>query len=293
MSNSVYLYALLGNLCFSASTLIFTEFTNKTSIPWVNKYKVLVTVILSAIVISAFYGWSEIAGSSIMYFIISGLLGLCIGDYFMLRAFTDIGPGRTLMLYGFTPIIAGIGSYFLFDQSIEPKKFLAIIFMMGCLFTFSYEKFKEKGRWEFNGFLMALIFVVLDAFALLLTRYAYDASAHIAPLEGHFYRCLGALSGFWILMMFKPINFVAIFKKMTVKQQVIITIGSIFGTFLSLWFYFTAIKVGHIATVTSISITSPFFASIFECIYYKKKPSIFLILAFIQFLIGFTIVTSS
>lgn len=286
---SVYFYALFANLCFSASTLVFTEYTHKTSVQWVNKFKVVISAICCFLVLSIWLGWSIPSTKSISWFLVSGCIGLTIGDYFMLHAFKLIGPARTLLLYGFTPLIVGTMSFFLFDQTVDPNKLFAIIFLLGCLFTFIYEKFKQSGKWELKGFVFALAFVCLDATALLMTRYAFDQAPGIHPIEGHFYRSMGSVFGFWIIAFFTPIHFVPKFLKLTNRQKLIIFTGSFFGTFLSLASYFKAVQTGHLATVTSISVTSPFFASLFECLWHKKMPSRFLVLAFIQFLIGFYI----
>lgn len=286
---SVYFYALFANLCFSASTLIFTEYTHKTSVQWVNKFKVVVSVLCCFLVVTFFLGWQVPSVESIIWFLISGCVGLTLGDYFMLNAFKLIGPARTLLLYGFTPLIVGTFSYFLFGQEVGLKKLFAIIFLLGCLFTFVYEKFKQSGRWELKGFLFALTFVCLDAVALIMTRFAFDLAPGINPIEGHFYRSMGSVLGFWMIAFFAPIHFIPKFMNLTNRQKLIIFTGSFFGTFLSLASYFKAIQTGHLATVTSISVTSPFFASLFECLWHKKMPSRFLVLAFIQFLIGFYI----
>ncbi len=289
MDHSVYVYALLATLCFSTASIIFTEFANRTSAVWVNYCKALVAATFSGLTVHFFIGWESVTPYAVFLFLLSGFLGLNIGDYFMINAFQRIGPGRTLLLYGFEPIFVGTASYFLFGQSVSPYKFLAIFFMMGCLVTFSYEKFKESGRWELKGFMMALTFIVLDSIGLIMTRIGFDGNPNVDPIQGHFIRTMGAVIGFWILGMFLPINFIKVFKGMTIKARSMIFAGAFFGTFLSLSLFFTAVKSGHLASVTSISITAPFFATLAECIYHKKLPSKYLIFALIQFVIGFYI----
>lgn len=289
MEHIVYIYALLATLCFSTATIIFTEFANKTNPIWVNYFKALVAAIFSALTVQFFIGWEAVTPYAIVLFLLSGFLGLNIGDYFMLSAFQRIGPGRTLLLYGFEPVFVGTASYFLFGQSVSPYKFIAIIFLIGCLVTFSYEKFKESGRWELKGFLMVLTFIALDSIGLIMTRIGFDGNPNVDPIQGHFIRCMGAVFGFWIMGFFMPLNFIKVFKGMKLSARALIIIGAFFGTFLSLSLYFTAVKTGHLASVTSISITAPFFATLAECIYHKKLPSKYLIFALVQFVIGFYI----
>lgn len=292
MAQSVYVYALLATLCFSSASIIFTEFAHRTSVTWVNYCKALLATICCAITIQFFFGWQSVTTYAIVLFMLSGVIGLTIGDFFMITAFQSIGPGRTLLLYGFQPLLVGIGSYYLFGQTINPQKLIAILFLVGCLVTFSYERFKQSGSWEFKGFLMALTFIVLDSIGLLMTRIGFDENPGLNPIQTHFIRCLGAVFGFWVQGFFRPFYFVKIFKTLTLKARTTILLGSFFGTFLSLSLYFKAVQTGHLASVTSVSITAPFFATLIESIYHKKLPSKYLIFALIQFVIGFYILMS-
>jgi len=63
--------------------------------------------------------------------------------------------------------------------------------------------------------------------------------------------------------------------------------GAFFGTYLSLMLYLQAIQIAEsLALISSISITAVIFSSTFECIWEKKAPSGYLLLAFVFFLIG-------
>ncbi|MES2769916.1 MAG: DMT family transporter [Bdellovibrionota bacterium] len=289
MAHSVYIYALLATLCFSTASIVFTEFANRTSVTWVNYFKAFVATVCCALTIQFFLGWQSVTTYAVVLFLVSGLIGLTIGDFFMVSAFQSIGPGRTLLLYGFQPLLVGVASYYAFGQTISPYKLIAILFLIGCLVTFSYERFKQSGSWEFKGFLMALTFIVLDSIGLIMTRIGFDENPNLHPIQAHFIRCLGAVFGFWVQGVFKPFHFVKIFKTLTIKARWGIFFASFFGTFLSLSLYFKAVQTGHLASVTSVSITAPFFATLIESIYHKRWPSKYLIFALIQFVIGFYI----
>jgi drug/metabolite transporter (DMT)-like permease len=66
-------------------------------------------------------------------------------------------------------------------------------------------------------------------------------------------------------------------------------LACIFGTFLSLTFYLSALKTAHIATLTAISITSPVWVSLIEHVHLKSWPSRYLWSAFALFLVGFVL----
>jgi len=142
MAQSVYIYALLATLCFSSASIIFTEFAHRTSVTWVNYCKAFLATICCAITIQFFFGWQSVTTYAIVLFMLSGVIGLTIGDFFMITAFQSIGPGRTLLLYGFQPLLVGIGSYYLFGQTINPQKYIANLFYVECFLLFNLKIFK-------------------------------------------------------------------------------------------------------------------------------------------------------
>ncbi|MFN8945446.1 MAG: EamA family transporter, partial [Pseudobdellovibrionaceae bacterium] len=60
-----------------------------------------------------------------------------------------------------------------------------------------------------------------------------------------------------------------------------------------LCFYLTAIKLGNIATLSSVAITGPLFAGLFECLHQKKWPSKEVLMATFLFICGFYILVGN
>ena len=252
-----------------------------------NTFKALVASFCFLITISVSTGFHSITVINISWFFLSGFIGLGIGDIFLLKAFEKIGPGRTMVIFGFHPVIVGILSYFVLSQTIDTNKFIGILFFICCLIIFSYESFKNSGRWEVAGLVFAFLGMSLDATGVLITRYAFDMNSSITPFEGNFYRCLGALVSYLIIRGFSPFQFRARFKSLTNKSKFYVFVGAIFGTYISLSLYLKAIQTASdLAIISAISITSVIFSSMFECIWDKKWPSKYLLLAFVFFLAG-------
>lgn len=289
MDSSLYFYALLSTSLFGFSSLIFTEYTRKISSIWMNCVKAGVAMIAALIVVSLFYQWNPVSTKSVGLFMFSGIIGLTLADILLLNSFKRLGPGRALVLFGFHPLTLGIASYLVLGQEVSTSKFYAIIFLVGCLVVFSYEKFKTDGHWEIKGLLLALSAVLMDATGLLITRIGFDISPQVTPLEGHFYRCSGSSLGFLFIQLISPFGLLKNFQSLPKKTRWVPLAGGLLGTFFSLWAYFIAIQKGNLASVTAVAITSPFIATIFECAYYRKKPSIYLMVAFVFFVCGFII----
>lgn len=287
----VYLYGLGANLSFAIGSQIFTFYSRQISSSWMNCFKSLVGVTAFGLFITFFGSWHSIGPTFFGLFFLSGFMGLGIGDIFLLKSFSLMGPGRTLMIFGFQPLLIGVLSYILFDQALDPKKFLAIFFCILCLVSFSLESFKKSGTWEFKAIAIAFVGVFLDSVGVIITRYSFDNSPGVTAMEGNFHRCLGAIFAFIILSQWKPFKFFSKWKAQSIKSKSILIFGSLMGTFLSLALYLKAIQTAHLATLSGIAITGTIFSSILECLIEKRWPSRYLLISFGFFLCGMYILS--
>lgn len=287
-----YVYALCANLSFALGSVFFAHFSRRFSSLWMNCVKANVGLFCFLIVILLTSGFHDISPVNFAIFFISGFLALGIGDLFLLEAFKQLGPGRTMVLFGFQPLIIGGLSFIFFNQVISGERIYAVIFLILCLLTFSYEIRKRTGQWDVKNIGIAFIAILIDAIGVIISRYAFNMNEEITAFEGNFYRCFGAVCAYILISFFKPIKLVETFKSLSRKTIGYVILGAFLGTFLSLAFYLQAIKTGHLASISAISITAVMFASLFESIWEKKMPSKFLFIAFVFFGVGMWILLS-
>lgn len=289
-----FFYALGATLCFSYSSIIFTEFSRKTSPFWMNTFKAFIALIAFWITVFLFNSWVTISPQAIFSLISSGLIGLMIGDIFMLHAMKDLGASRMLMIFGLQPFFLGIGGYFLFGQYFSLLKFAGVVFMLCCLYTISLESYKKSGSWQLRGMILGLVAILLDAAGVFMTKFGFESTPGISSSQVNAIRCVGAILGFLILNLFyykkeEKITLNPTWKALTRSEKIRIVSGSIGGTYFSLMLYLTAVSKGQLSVVSSVTATGPMFAGIFECVRSKKWPSVYLFIAFIFFICGFVI----
>lgn len=282
--------AVFSNLFFAGASVYFTEYSRKISSEWMNFAKASVATMSFFIICLSFGYFISLPQESLTALIVSGAIGLMIGDIFLLKAFVHLGPGRVLMVFGFQPLLIGLIASQLLGQAFPLAKLIAVIFLILCLFTFSLESFKQKGHWELRGLTYAIIGVILDAAGILLTRRAFETAPELSPFFANFIRSLTATLGFLLLSLFwkgfTPIKTTLSLPKKTLSG---VALAGFFGTFVSLSFYLMAIQSGHLASITAIAGTSPLFATLIETIRGKKSVNAYLVLGIFFFLCGFTI----
>lgn len=283
----VYIYALAANLSFAVGVQFFTHYARRLSSLWVNCFKAIVAAGLFGLTIAVSGGFHAVTPAIAGLFFLSGMMGLGLADIFLIEAFSLMGPGRTMLLFGFQPLVIGVISYFAFGQAVDPRKFTAILFFVVCLFIFSLESFKKHGHWNLKAMAIALAGIVLDGLGVLVTRYAFDSAPGLGTTEGNFYRALGALALFALASRLRPFNFRRGLRSLGGPGLFWIAVGSAAGTYLSLMFYLNAIRYsGALAAVSGIAITGTIFASAFECAIERKAPSRYLLASFAVFLGG-------
>lgn len=286
-SFEVYALAIGANLTYSTSSMIFSLYAKRFSSMWINQIKVFTAFI--AFLIAMFYTnqLTSVSTTQVSVLFLSGFMGLCLGDIFLFRAFTTLGPARSLVLYSFQPLMLGIYGYFFLSQLFSVNQTLSVICMIVCIFIFMLERNKTTGSWDFRSFIWAFLGITLDAIGVMLTREAYEMNAGLETFQVNVIRCMGALAGFLLL---SPKSYIIAAKDFIGlrKREMSLLVGASFcGCFLSLTMYLAALKYAHVGTLTAIAITGPVWVSMLECLYHRRLPNFYLIGAFAFFLTGF------
>ena len=190
MPNHVLAYylALGSSLCFAGGSLLFADIARKISPIWMNAFKAIVAWVCLTVVVLITGNWATLTSLQYAALFGSGILGLAIGDIFLLTAYARMGAARTLILWGFQPMFVAVEAYFLFNQDLSWTIALAVLFFIMCLFTFSLEKFKQDGHWELYGLGAALLAVTLDNAGLVLSRWAFDSEPKLDAFQANYLR---------------------------------------------------------------------------------------------------------
>ena len=282
--------ALFANLFFSASAISFADFSHKYGSLWVNSFKSLSSFVVMASVFLFLGHYTNPIDNVSAFYMLSGLIGLAIGDYFLVIGFQKIGPARTLLLFGLQPIFFLVIDKFYFNVLINCWSYIGVSLMLVSLFLIFFERKKNIYHWSLIGFLCAFVGVLLDFTGVLITKWCMDQASHTI-VEVYFWRMLGALLGLFFLhlLFWKPALKFRFDE--SIKQKGVFIIACLAGTLFSLWFYLKAIEIGPLSSVTAVAVTGPLFAGLFEWAFYKRPLTINLVLSLIAFALGFAVLS--
>lgn len=278
------IFALSANLCFSISTIYFAHYSARITSVWMNTVKAMVSLVFFILVVLATQTFTLLPWQTVAYLLTSGFIGLGCGDLFLLNGFVMLGPARTLVLFSFQPIIFLFTDSLIFGEVLKWNNIVAVFIFILCLVLFSTEHYRRTRTWNILGLAMAIAGVALDGTGVFFTKNAFHHSVGLDSTYANVIRNLGALSFYFIYSFFKPIDLVKKFIPLNKQDKMKVFLFSFLGTFLSLFFYLKAIKLGRLSIVTAISITSPLFATFFESAINKRAPSKTLLLCLVLFI---------
>jgi threonine/homoserine efflux transporter RhtA len=286
-----YFMAMGANLCFGTASIAFSRFAKSHSATWINQLKVSVALFGFLFGFFLFETYTAQPVNGLSYLLISGFIGLFLGDLFLFKAFASLGAARTLVLYSFQPFLLGIYGYLFLSQSLNNYQLLAILCMIACVITFLFERKRKQGHFDLMSFAFAFLGIAFDAIGIMFSRQAYEVSPSLGSFQANATRALGAMIGFFLI---RPSSYAALFqdvKKMKPSDRSLAIGACLLGTFISLSLYLKALKTAHVATLTAISITGPVWVSLIEHIRDRSWPNRYLWLAFFLFLAGFALMT--
>lgn len=186
--------------------------------------------------------------------VISGFIGLVIGDLFLFQAFVDIGGRISLLIYSTVPVITAIFGFFLFDESPTWYTAIGMILILGAVSVAILAKRDEDNKIHphvLKGIIFATIGAVAQAVGLVFSKYTIDLDVNAFAATQ--IRVLAAIFGFTIYVFIKK-EWGNVFKAFKNKKAIgWIGLGSIFGPFLGVSSSLWALKYTQLSISTTIS----------------------------------------
>ena len=274
-----YFLALLAALSWSIASLISTDVSRKLGGIGFNRIRLL---IVSLMLISYSFidnSWQTISLTYLNTIIISGIIGVFIGDTLLFSALQKIGPRRNNILFSlaapFTVIL----------NIIVLKNLMQIIEIIGCLIVFigvviaiSYgENKKNIHRWEIIegsikiGIILGVFAALCQAIGLIMMKPILDSGAD--PIASAAIRT--SISAFLL-------SFTFFYKSNLRNLKNIITLDIIFKTIISgflgmalgMSLLLISLKNADAGIVATLSSTSPIMVLFLIWLITKKIPTI-------------------
>ncbi len=232
----------------------------------------------------------DASASTWFWLLLSGVVGLAIGDLFLFQAFIDVGSRISMLIMTLSPSLTLALDYLVFGYELSYLKFLGmfvVIISIALVIVFRNNN-NGLGTHKVRGLIFAFLGALGQSVGLILSKQGmqeYDAFASTQI------RIIAALVTFIIIITFKK-EWLNVFSSLRKKRAMkFITIGSLFGPFLGVSLSLLAMKYTSAAVAQTISQTNVILLIPFTAFFFKEKVSkneiMFSIFAFIGVAIMF------
>lgn len=214
------------------------------------------------------------------YLLISGIIGLVIGDFFLFQAFVDIGGRISLLIMSSVPIISSIFGFFLYKEIIEPLQLVGMMVIISSIIIIILSKREKQNTHPYvaRGITFAFIGAAAQAIGLILSKEGMSDITAVSEMEKALLateiRIISAIAGFIILITIRKEwgNVLKAFNH--IKAIIFILIGSLFGPFLGVTSQLLAIRYTPLGIHTTISQLNIIMIIPFSIIIFKEKVTI-------------------
>jgi drug/metabolite transporter (DMT)-like permease len=198
----------------------------------------------------------------ILLLVVSGVVGIGLGDTFFFKALDALGPRRALLVSSLTPAITALIALAFLHEALSGQAWAGmLITLAGIAWVITERPGKANSglRFPLDGVLYALLFAVCQAVGAVLSRAALVETG-VSSLQSTLIRlCSGLLVlAAWIILTKKPVG-------RWLRQPGAARVGmqsilaTFLGTYLGMWLQQTAYKLTPVGIAQTLTSTSPLF----------------------------------
>jgi drug/metabolite transporter (DMT)-like permease len=199
--------------------------------------------------------------SAILILLLSGAIGIGIGDTFYFGALHTIGSRKTLLMKALSPPSAAIGAVIWLQEWLSWQAWGGILLTIAGVTWVIGERTKTNEPQDFNGrgLILGLLAALTDALGAVLSRIALTQTP-IDPLWSALIRLVG---GTIVVIAILLCQRQTVFRgERSAMGQTLLTVAAIafFSTFLGIWLQQIALKATAAGIAQTLGATSPLFA---------------------------------
>ncbi|MEN4010753.1 MAG: DMT family transporter [Chloroflexota bacterium] len=256
------LAALTAAFLWALASIWFTALGRRLAIVEVNFLKgALALALLTATLLLGGGSLQNIPMEALVLLLVSGVIGITLGDSAYLQALQHLGPRRTLLLATLAPPMVGLIAWAFLGEALIWTAWLGIALTVAGVTWVILERSPrdapsgslKHGLWF--GFLAALA----QSTAIVLSR-AVLTRTSVDPLQSTILRLAAAVVVLviWLLLSRRPLISRAVFAAHP-RLWALLAAATIVGTYLALWLQQVSILLAPAGIVQTLLSTSPIF----------------------------------
>jgi len=274
-----YLLSILAAFCWAVASLISVDITRSIGGLVFNRLRLIFVSIMLIVYTTAINTWHTVPLEHINIILLSGIVGIFLGDTLLFMALQKIGPRRNNILFSLAaPFTVFLNIFFLEIRMSSVNLFGCFIVFIGVVIAVTYGSGKNKDhRWEViqGSLILGSVFGILAALCqsigLIMMKPILDSGAD--PIASAAIRTSISCIMLGFTFFLKSDNFVS---KKTINLSIIsrTIISGFLGMALGMSLLLVALQKADAGIVATLSSTSPIMILFLIWILTKKIPSL-------------------
>lgn len=291
-------FALAAALLWAFSSLISVAPAQHLGAFAYSRWRMGCTALMLTVIALLTGGWSTVEFNQVLPMMLSGFIGIFIGDTALFACMNRMGPRRSGLLFSCHAVFSTILGYFLFDHIMQENElFGGLLIFSGVVIAIFFgrkpnQKGSEQHRWEeikgniwiaiALGLLAALCQALggIIAKPIMLTNIDPIAASAMRMIAAFIAHLLLRLSGAKIAYSTNPI---------TSSILGITALNGFLAMVLGMTLILYALQEGNVGMVALLSSTTPIMILPILWIYTKQRPNPFSWLGAILTVIGIAV----
>lgn len=255
------LAALTAALIWAMASSIYASLGKQVSPLALNLSKGLVAITLVGLTLAGRGTWPDVPGWAIALLLLSGGIGIGLGDTAFFTSLNCLGARRGLLLESLAPPMAALIALIILQEYLPLAAWLGIVLTVGGVAwvvverTPSTPQFQARPR---RGMIFGFLAALSQASGAVLSRAALSGS-EIDPLWSTFLRLVGALLVLIVLVAVRQQQGEVVALGRSRRLALTVAVTAFFGTYLAIWLQQVALKFTAAGIAQALGATSPLF----------------------------------
>lgn len=272
------LSALSCAIIWSITAFVYKQASDKMSSLQINAIRLISSSVYLIILVLGFTGLSDLTWTQLILLVISGLVGLVLGDTFIFKSYELMSPRLTSLFLTVNPAMAAIIAFVWLGEGLSLTSVLGIgITISGIAIVLGEGAKGEKlfSKISKRGILFCVLSTFFNAIQLTLTKEVFQmGNGQLDALSVALVR-IGSAT-----LLVYPVAF-AMKKDLSIRKVVRrepsmalkLSVASFFGTFIAIALSFIAVVKTEIGVASTLMSTTPILMIPIARFLYNERPS--------------------
>lgn len=250
------LAALTSAACWAVATILFARLGTTIAPLALNALKCAIAFVLLVPTVFFFGNQvSEASTDSLMWLLLSGIIGLTIGDSFLFAAINRIGPRRALLITISSAPITAVLAMPILSEWLGSTAWVGIgLTIAGVLWVINERAVRKRASEDKIGILFAIGAAICQAGGNIATKLGADG---IEPMRMAMIRLAAATLGLLVLLLLRAQLASLVTALRAPGRAAGVFVAALIGTYFGIWLQVAGIANTDTGVAATLSSTSP------------------------------------